>query len=154
MYCHLFFLSYTSIKVHFHLHVQNHHVLHFSLNSIQCPKLSSVFHSLLPKLPFAHLAITQCYRLQKRSKKKKKNQIPKVQFSMSSQLINYWLWCKSLQNQIMHVHLELWRHLNVHVHILSVLVAVSAFAFCQLLFVQYSVEHCVCFLSSVAKCFF
>lgn len=50
----------------------------------------------------------------------------------------------------MHVHLELLRHLNVHVHIVSVLVAVSAFAFCQLFFVQYSVEHC---LSSVAKCF-
>lgn len=73
---------------------------------------------------------------------------------MSSRLIHYWLWCKSLQNQIMHVHLELWRHLNVHVHILSVLVAVSAFAFCQLFFVQYSVKHCVRFVSSVVKFFF
>lgn len=73
---------------------------------------------------------------------------------MSSRLIHYWLWCKSLQNQIMHVHLELWRHLNVHVHILSVLVAVSAFAFCQLFFVQCSVKHCVRFVSSVVKFFF
>lgn len=135
-------LSYTSIKVHFHLHVQNHHVLlcpnlsmHFFFsfsNSIQCPEMSGGFHSLQPTLPFAHLAITQCCRLQI----KQKNQILIVQFSMSSRLIHYyWLWFKSLQNQIMHVHLELQRHLNVHVHILSVLVAVSAFAFCQLFFV-------------------
>lgn len=49
--------------------------------------------------------------------------------------------------------MKLWRHLNVHLHMSSVLVAVGAFAFCQQLTVLSSIVlHCVCVCVSCVHC--